>query len=61
VGRRSEVAPAIEVDARMRDQRRRSLRRKIRLQTPEMVVDTISEKQAVSLGLGTEWRKKVGH
>lgn len=60
MGRIRETTPTVEVDSRLRDQRRRSLRRKIRLQTAEMVRDTISEEKAVSLGLGNEWRKKVG-
>lgn len=60
MGRRSEVAPAIEVDAKLRDQRRRSLARRIELMTPEMVRNSITEAWAMSLGLGSTWRQKVG-
>lgn len=60
MGRRNEVVPAVEVDAKLRDQRRRSLARRIELMSSQMVRTSISEAWAVSLGLGHEWRKKVG-
>ena len=60
MGRIRETTPTVEVDSRLRDQRRRSLTRKITLMTPEMVRSSISEKKAASLGLGAEWRRKVG-
>lgn len=60
MGRRDPIPQTNEIHPDLLARRRRSLARKIALMTPEMVRDTISEEKAVSLGVGNEWRKKVG-
>ena len=60
MGRRERVPALSAISPEQMERRRRSLARKITLMTPELVRASISEKKAASLGLGAEWRRKVG-
>lgn len=60
MGKREPMLTRSAVSSEVLDRRRRSLARKITLMTPETVRNSISETYAENLGLGREWRQKVG-
>lgn len=59
MGKRPPIDPTAEADADLYARRRRSLARKIKLMSAEMVRNSISEAHAEGLGLGREWRQKA--